>query len=728
MYLKQIGEIIITNENLNSYDSTTDCQLVINRTMLTHNTKMLPNKLQLILPILNLFLVLFSTSGDAQCGNTQVTCNQLTYYVKCDIAGLDTEIIQQKIYDCALNFGDDEMYISIETGGAGVTLNLTFPDNVETLYISNQFPEPVTVETSVVNMHLKRIDFYNLEVFINHNDFFSYFPSLEYFYADIIGSERMPIFSQNLKLTEIDVSVSMIRNESSRVITREMTGGLSYLKYFYWYDGGVTEIASDAFYGLISLKNIGLFGNDIHELYDCTFSDSETLLYMELASNDVRKVGEYTFIGLDGMESISLDHNPSFPLNTLTLAKSIKRFYLNFHDPSLIKAQFFQQFPNINFISFASIPFDCSCKYEWISKLKSDFNINLQLDTLTFCPGQPGMQVDDSSLYTNCSNSVTYQCFNHSIVCEEENWLRVDSGNSCICTYPPERRLYNETSFVCSDVNECEDGSTVCQGNCTNTIGSYTCSCRDGYVNFNETTCSDVNECMTANGGCEQNCTNTVGSYTCSCSEGYVNFNDTTCSDVNECITANGGCEQNCTNTVGSYTCSCSEGYVNFNETTCSDVNECMTVNGGCQQNCTNTFGSHTCSCSEGYSISLSNSNNCDLIIGAIQSPRILNLTELEFSFLVLAIIAVFLILLFTIGLILACVFFKMRSHNLKPDSKPTIAQLDDVKAEKGIVLENPMSQYEVTPLETKKLDGGIDESLAPKEGTETLTSELAVV
>ena len=69
-----------------------------------------------------------------------------------------------------------------------------------------------------------------------------------------------------------------------------------------------------------------------------------------------------------------------------------------------------------------------------------------------------------------------------------------------------------------------------------------------------------------------------------------------------------------------------------------------------------------------------------------------------------------------------------MRFRNLKPGSKPTIAQLDAMKAEKGTVIENPMSQYEVTPLETKKLDGGIDESLAPKEGTETLTSELAVV
>ena len=31
----------------------------------------------------------------------------------------------------------------------------------------------------------------------------------------------------------------------------------------------------------------------------------------------------------------------------------------------------------------------------------------------------------------------------------------------------------------------------------------------------------DVNECLTNNGGCAQICTNTVGSFTCSCNTGY---------------------------------------------------------------------------------------------------------------------------------------------------------------------------------------------------------------
>ena len=31
----------------------------------------------------------------------------------------------------------------------------------------------------------------------------------------------------------------------------------------------------------------------------------------------------------------------------------------------------------------------------------------------------------------------------------------------------------------------------------------------------------DINECNTNNGGCNQTCTNTVGSYECSCNTGY---------------------------------------------------------------------------------------------------------------------------------------------------------------------------------------------------------------
>jgi fibulin 1/2 len=38
---------------------------------------------------------------------------------------------------------------------------------------------------------------------------------------------------------------------------------------------------------------------------------------------------------------------------------------------------------------------------------------------------------------------------------------------------------------------------------------------------------TDENECQTSNGGCEQTCTNTDGSFQCSCDTGYELAPDT---------------------------------------------------------------------------------------------------------------------------------------------------------------------------------------------------------
>lgn len=92
---------------------------------------------------------------------------------------------------------------------------------------------------------------------------------------------------------------------------------------------------------------------------------------------------------------------------------------------------------------------------------------------------------------------------------------------------------------------------------------------------------SDINECLSNKGNCSQICTNTNGSYFCSCTSGYTLIGDRmTCNgmfkvnsnilsaecmclkpDTNECTIANGNCSQICTNTIGSYQCYCSSGY-----------------------------------------------------------------------------------------------------------------------------------------------------------------------
>lgn len=95
------------------------------------------------------------------------------------------------------------------------------------------------------------------------------------------------------------------------------------------------------------------------------------------------------------------------------------------------------------------------------------------------------------------------------------------------------------------DVNECEIGNGGCDHECTNSQGSFECTCRTGYLlaadnatclgkGFQEmyrfvyhdcvyvcTTHADVDECSTEM-PCSQTCTNLPGEFRCDCLEGYV--------------------------------------------------------------------------------------------------------------------------------------------------------------------------------------------------------------
>ena len=46
--------------------------------------------------------------------------------------------------------------------------------------------------------------------------------------------------------------------------------------------------------------------------------------------------------------------------------------------------------------------------------------------------------------------------------------------------------------------------------------------CKSGFRFFIFIVFADVDECSVNNGGCQHSCTNSIGSYTCSCKAGYA--------------------------------------------------------------------------------------------------------------------------------------------------------------------------------------------------------------
>ena len=75
-------------------------------------------------------------------------------------------------------------------------------------------------------------------------------------------------------------------------------------------------------------------------------------------------------------------------------------------------------------------------------------------------------------------------------------------------------------------MDECSHREDDCEANsnCINTIGSYRCECKLGYLQLLSdgigARCQDIDECVTNPCSYPTVCTNTVGSYICECEKG----------------------------------------------------------------------------------------------------------------------------------------------------------------------------------------------------------------
>ncbi|XP_062400899.1 adhesion G protein-coupled receptor E1-like [Sardina pilchardus] len=176
----------------------------------------------------------------------------------------------------------------------------------------------------------------------------------------------------------------------------------------------------------------------------------------------------------------------------------------------------------------------------------------------------------------------------------------------------------------------CAGDHALCGPNavCSNTHGSFSCACNEGYQKPPGVTiadarnpCQDIDECEGDSSTCGPNalCSNTNGSFSCACNEGYqkppgVTITDATnpCQDIDECARDSSTCGPNalCSNTNGSFSCACNEGYqkppgvtITNAANPCQDIDECARDSYTCGPNalCSNTNGGFSCACNEGY-------------------------------------------------------------------------------------------------------------------------------
>ncbi|XP_058612379.1 adhesion G-protein coupled receptor F1-like isoform X1 [Onychostoma macrolepis] len=182
-------------------------------------------------------------------------------------------------------------------------------------------------------------------------------------------------------------------------------------------------------------------------------------------------------------------------------------------------------------------------------------------------------------------------------------------------------------------------------------MGSYNCSCLDGFTATNSSlsisinnTCRDIKECLFSSSVCgpNSNCTNEMGSYNCSCLDGFTATNSSLP------ISINNTCRAVPSSTPPPITIPSTPPTTRRNTTTVptvpssspppitptstppttTDINECLFSPFVCgpNSNCTNEMGSYNCSCLDGFtatnsSLSISINNTCRAVPSSTPPP-----------------------------------------------------------------------------------------------------------
>uniref|UniRef100_A0A2C9JE73 protein disulfide-isomerase n=1 Tax=Biomphalaria glabrata TaxID=6526 RepID=A0A2C9JE73_BIOGL len=213
-----------------------------------------------------------------------------------------------------------------------------------------------------------------------------------------------------------------------------------------------------------------------------------------------------------------------------------------------------------------------------------------------------------------CSQDVD-ECAASATTCPQDQ-ICTNTNGSYICSCPTG---YELTNGVCENINECVSIQTsLCSHVCIDTPGSFRCQCEVGFKSSTNGTCIDIDECSYSTSGCQHKCTNVESSHNCECFPGYRLLEDRrTCQKVvSPCQNLNISCSFGCSLINSKAQCFCPLGYILGSDNyTCYDIDEC-TVQGDhedkCTDNCLNTPGSYNCSCPIGKAL-LPDQRTCEV-------------------------------------------------------------------------------------------------------------------
>ena len=209
--------------------------------------------------------------------------------------------------------------------------------------------------------------------------------------------------------------------------------------------------------------------------------------------------------------------------------------------------------------------YDCKCK-DGFEKVIHDGTSSETVECTDIDECQGGTDNCDRMSSTCVNREPRYHCSEMSTICYDR-----EPGYFCRCNdngyEVVDHDWRSNHTAVCTLIDECRRGTDNCDRTstiCKMRSSGLSCECRVGFERLDLFACADIDECQDKSHDCNHICNNTVGSYVCDCKPGFVlHGGGRHCIDVDECAAKKTHhCEHKCANTYGEYLCTCPEGFI----------------------------------------------------------------------------------------------------------------------------------------------------------------------
>ena len=205
---------------------------------------------------------------------------------------------------------------------------------------------------------------------------------------------------------------------------------------------------TSSLYGLTSLT---LSYNNITRIQPGIFSNYTNLVRLYSHSNKLSQLECGTFTGMNNLKFLDLNYNPieNICFTAFKGLESLARLYLSSTSLTSLSSRMFEYLPSLEYIYLTSTPLHCDCCLQWLSRVHHNFSL-VSIRAVCASPLEHiNKPATDVSIYRDCTQDLSNQCFNRSIscpsgtscqdtldtyscVCQQEGDLFVRSLNRCV--------------------------------------------------------------------------------------------------------------------------------------------------------------------------------------------------------------------------------------------------------------------------------------------------------